>query len=66
LLEPDAGKLARPVLRGAERREALGLPAVGMAAPPLPKAATVIRAESALQAAHSVSLVSARSVCVEK
>jgi len=27
LLEPDAGKLARPVLRGAERRKALGLPA---------------------------------------
>ena len=26
LLEPDAGRLARPVLRGAERREALGLP----------------------------------------
>ena len=26
LLEPDAGRLACPVLRGAERREALGLP----------------------------------------
>ena len=26
-LEPDAGKLARPVLRGAERSNALGLPA---------------------------------------